>query len=70
MATKKQLTPTQQSTWDGLENMGLDPEEYYDFDADAIKDFPPVPAELETRLREIQHRTQRDLGKLEQRLHD
>ena len=70
MATRKQLTPAQQSTWDGLENMGLDPEEYYDFDADAIKDFPPVPAELETRLREIQHRTQRGLGRLEQLLHD
>ena len=43
MATKKQLTPAQQSTWDGLEDIGLDPEEYYDFDADAIKDFPPIP---------------------------
>lgn len=70
MAAKKQLTPAQQSTWDGLEGMGLDPEEYYDFDADVIKDFPPIPDELETKLKEIQHRTQRDLEKLERRLHD
>ena len=70
MATKKQLNPAQQSTWDGLESMGLDPERYYDFDADAIKDFPPIPAELETELKEVQQRTQRGLERLERRLRD
>ena len=70
MATKKRLTPAQQSTWDGLESMGLDPEEYYDFEADAIKDFPPIPSELETALKEIQQRTQRGLERVERRLHD
>ena len=70
MATKKQLTPAQQSTWNGLERLGLDPEEYYDVDADAIKDFPPIPTELEAQLKEIRQSTQRNLESLEQRLHN
>lgn len=70
MATKKQLTAAQQSTWDGLESMGLDPEDFYDFDTDTIKDFPPIPAVLRTKLEEIQHSTQRDLERPERRLDD
>ena len=67
MATRKRLTPVQQSTWDGLESLGLDPEEYYDFDTDAIKDLPPISSELETKLKEVQHRTRRDIEILERR---
>lgn len=70
MATKKQLTPDQQITWDMLNKMGLEPEDYYDFDADAIRDFPPMPAELATQLEEIQNRTRQALDRLEQRVHD
>ena len=50
--------------------MGLDPEAYYDFDANTVKDFPPIPAELETKLKAIQKRTQKDLDRLERRGHD
>ncbi len=70
MATKKQLTPAQQIAWDALKSMGLEPEDYYDFDADAIRDFPPIPAELGSRLKEIQNRTRQALNRLEQRVHD
>ena len=70
MATQKRLTPAQQSTWDGLESLGLNPEEYYDFDADVIREFPPMPAELQIKLTEIQQRTQKNLDRLERRVHD
>ena len=70
MATKKQLTPDQQGTWDALKSMGLEPEDYYDFDADSIRDFPPIPAELDTQLKELQDRTRQALDRLEKRVHD
>ena len=70
MATKKQLTPDQRVTWDALASMGLEPEDYSDFDADAIREFPPIPAELGARLKEIQDRTRQALNRLEQRVHD
>ena len=70
MATKKQLTPAQQIAWDALKSMGLEPEDYYDFDTDAIRDFPPIPAELDTQLKELQDRTRQALDRLEQRMHD
>lgn len=70
MATKKQLTPAQQITWDALVNMGLEPEDHYDFGANAVRDFPPMPTELGTQLKEIQNRTREALDRLEQRVHD
>ncbi|MCE2501943.1 MAG: hypothetical protein J4G13_13935 [Dehalococcoidia bacterium] len=68
MATKKRLTSAQQTTWNGLENMGLYPEDYYDFDADKIKDFPPMSNDLERKLKEIRRHTRQALERLEQRL--
>lgn len=70
MATKKSLTPAQQTTWDGLANMGLNPEDYYDFDSDEIKDFPPMSNDLEKKLKAIRRHTRQALDKLEQRLND
>ena len=68
MATTKRMTKEQEQTWNGLESMELDPEEYYDFDDDEIIDFPPIPSELERQLKGIQRQTRRALSRLEQRL--
>lgn len=55
MPTSK-LTPTQQVTWDGLLAMGLNPEDYYDFDNNEIIDFPPPTTELLEKLKPIKQR--------------
>lgn len=70
MATKRELTPAQKSTWTALERMGLNPEDYYDFEADEIITFPPIPMDLRKKLAEIRRETRQALDELEQRLDD
>ena len=70
MVTKRELAPAQESTWAALERMGLNPEDYYDFDADEIIAFPPIPIDLARKLAEIQSQTRQALDRLEQRLDD
>ena len=70
MATKRELTPAQESTWAALERMGLNPEDYYDFDADEIIDFPPLPGDLREKLTKIRCGTRQTLDRLERRLDD
>ena len=70
MATRRGLTPAQETTWVALERMGLNPEGYYDFEADEIIAFPPIPIDLERKLAEIQRQTRQALDRLEQRLDD
>ena len=70
MATKRELTPAQESTRAALERIGLNPEDYYDFDADEIIDFPPLPMDLQKKLTEIRRQTRQALDRLEQRRDD
>ena len=70
MATRRGLTPAQETTWVALERMGLNPEDYYDFEADEIIDFPPMPMDLQKKLAEIRRQTKQALGGLEQQLND
>ena len=66
MASERELTPAQASMWATLERLGVNPEHYYDFDADEMKEFPPMPIELQKRLAEIRLQTQRPLEEPEQ----
>ncbi len=70
MTTRRELTPAQESTWVALERMGLNPEDYYDFDADEIIAFPPMPMDLHKKLAEIRRQTRQALDGLERRLDD
>ena len=70
MATRRGLTPAQETTWVALERMGLNPEDYYDFETDEIIAFPPMPMDLQKKLAEIRLQTRHALDRLEQQLDD
>ena len=61
MANRRELTTAQQAMWAALERLGVDPEAYYDFEADEMKEFPPMPIELQKKLAEIRLQTQQPL---------
>ena len=66
MANERELTPAQEAMWATLERLGVNPEDYYDFEADEIKEFPPMPIELQKRLAEIRLQTHQPLQDLDQ----
>ena len=65
MGKRRELAPAQESTWMALEGLGLNPEDYYDFDADEIIAFPSMPMDLQKRLAEIRRQTRQALDGLE-----